>query len=68
MIKNKDDLKFLKKFLTHLEKLTLEKALNLDISRRLYFYLKKKIKEDKSLKLKKKTLGKIMNWWVERVT
>jgi len=43
-----------------IEELTLEKAKSLGISRRTYFDWKKKIREGKSIKLKKKTSEKIM--------
>ena len=48
-----------KKLKTIIEKLTLDEALEVRISRRMYFYLKKKIMSSVRLKLKEKTLLKL---------
>ena len=50
-----------KKIREIIESLTLEKALDLGISRRTYFNLQKKIKENKTIKLKNKTISRFLN-------
>jgi len=51
---------FQKRLREIIEKLTLDKALKIGISRRTYFDWKKKILESEPIKLKTKTLEKIM--------
>ncbi|MCH7647091.1 MAG: hypothetical protein IIA83_00580 [Thaumarchaeota archaeon] len=48
-----------KKLRVIIENLTLEKALERDISRRTFYYLKKKLGNKKQIKFKEKTLKKI---------
>lgn len=50
---------FQKRLREIIRNLTLEKALDKNISRRTYFDWKKKISEDKSLKLKNSTMSKL---------
>jgi len=61
-VSKKDTLEYVdfqKKLRKIIESLTLEKALEIRISRRTYFDWKKKISEDKSLKLKNSTMFKL---------
>lgn len=50
---------FQKRLREIIENLTLEKALEIGISRRTFFYLKKRLKSEKSIKLKEKILQKL---------
>lgn len=52
---------FQKKLRKIIESLTLEKALMMNISRRSFFYLKKKIMSSEPLVLKQKILQKLMS-------
>ncbi|MCV0430469.1 hypothetical protein [Nitrosopumilus sp.] len=52
---------FQKRLREIIEELTLEKALELGISRRMFFYLKKKLEYKIPLKLKEKTLKKLLD-------
>lgn len=51
-----------KKLRTNIEKLTLDIAKKLGISRREYFYLKRKVHESDSIKLKRKILNKLFSF------
>lgn len=51
---------FQKRLREIIENLTLEKALEIEVSRREFYYLKKKLKKDTSIKLKQKLLKKLI--------
>lgn len=54
---------FQKKLREIIENLTLEKALEIGISRREFYYLKKKIKENDAIQIKIKTLEKLKKYF-----
>jgi hypothetical protein len=56
---------FQKRLREIIEKLTLEKALEIGISRRTYFVWKKKIKENKPIRLKKNLLLLIRKFCIQ---